>query len=160
MKHSETATCPGLKTFEQLAGLERRVGRARLLPVVEVPNHACSVDHKSGATGEPGKKAENSVLPRDLLLHVAEQWECEPEFLSEAEVCGRFIDADSQDLSACFSEFGKTSLVCPEFLRSARRIGEDIEGQHDIALASEIAESDFPPQMIRQLKIRCLVSDD
>jgi len=80
--------------------------------------------------------------------------------LSKGEVRGRLVDADPQNASFRFLEIGKTNLVCPEFLRSARRIGQDVEGQHDISLAAKIPEPDQPPQMIRQLKIRRLVTDD
>jgi hypothetical protein len=80
--------------------------------------------------------------------------------LRKAEVRGTFIDADPQNFSSRFFEIGKTKLVCPEFLRSARRVGKDEEGQHDLFLATEIPEPDLPPQMIGQFKIRREFSDD
>jgi len=56
---------------KQTAGLEGGGGRGGVLAVVDVLNHAFSVDYKGGAAGQTREKAENPVLPGDLLLHVA-----------------------------------------------------------------------------------------
>jgi len=56
---------------KQAAGLEGGGGRGSVLAMVDVPNHASSVDHKSGAAGQAREKAENPILPGDLLLHIA-----------------------------------------------------------------------------------------
>jgi hypothetical protein len=122
-------------------------------------DQALKVQHESGAAGQAGKKAENTVLPGDFFLRIAQQRETEAKLLSKAQVRRRLVDANPQYLSSRSIEISKTTLVCLELLRSTRRVGEDVEGQHHALLAPEITEPNEPAGMVRQLKIRRLVSD-
>lgn len=104
-------------------------------------------------------KAEHPVLPADLLLRIAEQRKGQAQLLRKTAVGLRLIDADAEYLGARAFETGKTILVCPELLRSARRVRKNVESQDNGALAPEIAEANHSARVVRQFKIWRRVSN-
>ena len=130
----------------------------RLVAVLDVADDAHGVYHESRASCD-AQKTEHAVLATDFLLGIRQQRKREAQFLSKAAVDSRLVDTDAQDLSALPFEFGKTILVCLEFLRSAWRTGVYIESQDDTILAAEVTQPNQPSHVVRQFKIRRRVSD-
>jgi hypothetical protein len=129
-----------------------------LAAAVDVADGALRVNHKRSSFGDT-EKTQHAVLAGDLLFRITQQREREAQLLRKVAVGLRPVDADAQNLSAGAFKNGKTILVCLELLRSARRVGVNIECQDDTALPPEIAEPDEPPIVVQQHKIRRRVSD-
>ena len=125
---------------------------------VDVADDALRINHKGGAFGH-AQKTKHAVLARDLLFRVAQQGKREAQFLCKGTVGLRLVHADAQNLGAFLFKTGKTILVCLEFLRSARRVGVNVESQDDAVFPAEITKPDELACMVSQLKIRRRVSD-
>lgn len=104
-------------------------------------------------------KAEHTVAAADLLLRIAKQRKGQAQLLREAAAGLQLVDTDAQYLRTRAFEIGKTILVCPELLRSARRVRKNEESQDNGAPAPEIAEPNHSARIVRQFKIWRRVSD-
>jgi hypothetical protein len=81
-------------------------------------------------------------LPADSLFHIAQEGKGKAELLRKSSVRRGHVDADCKNLSSRPLEFGKSILVCLEFLRSAWSVCINKKGQDDTVLPSEITEPD------------------
>jgi len=123
-----------------------------------LPDGSFGIYNEGRAFGE-APKAEHTVLAADLLLRIAKQRKGQAQLLRKTAVGLRLVDTDAQYLRTRAFEIGKTILVCPELLRSARRICKHVKSQDNAAPAPEIAEPNHSASVVRQFKIWRRVSD-
>jgi len=135
--------------LQHAAGLARSSWVERLLILLDVPHDSLLIDNESGAVREPMFFIEDPVLLRDCALKITEQRESESILLREHLIGGRAVNADAQHLCARVLEFGDISLIRLELFRSASGKGQNIECEHHVLLAAEIAQCHLITVLIR-----------
>jgi hypothetical protein len=133
-------------------------GFHRLATAVDVTDDTRGVYYEGRAFGH-AQETEHPVLAGDFLSRITQQREGEAQFRRKSAVGFRLVDADTQYPGSRALKIGKTILVCLEFLRSAWRVGVNVECQDDTVLAAEITQPNQASQVVRQFKIRCRVSN-
>ncbi len=102
-------------------------------------NDALFVDQESGAIAEALFFVENSVVLNHRAFEITQQRKRNANLFGKLTISGNAVHAQSKYLRFSSFEFGDTSLVRLQFLRSTTGERQHIHGEHHILGALEVA---------------------
>jgi len=97
---------------------------------------------------------QDAVFDQGFAVHVAQQRHGDVDLFGKGGVGGGTVYTDSEDDGVGGFELGLISLIGLEFLRSATGESQDVEGEDDVFLATEIAQLHRLPLIAKQSEIR------
>src|ERR671912_735160 len=143
-----------LELFDQLA---HRPIRETCHRAVCVADRSLTVDDEHTAPRE-AERTERAVCPRDRLVRVREQRECETVLAGECLVAVDRLRRDADDLRVELLEFLEAVVVRVELLGAHRRVVARIEDEHQRP-AAEVCQRVRSATRAWQREVRSLVAD-
>ena len=100
-----------------------------------------------------------TVLLGDVTAPITEEGEGNADFLGPGGVTKGAVHAYTQHLGVCSFQLLQILLEVLHLLRSTTGEGEDVKGEGDTLLASEVVQGDLVPLGIEQCEIGSRVAD-